>query len=183
MSNICRTATHQRERGKTAGSNYTDIYKWLMCSLGFCVCVCVCVCVCARVRAHVCSVMSDSSQPPGLQPTRLLCPWNFPHKNRPEGCHVFLRCSSPSGPGPHLLRLLHWWQGYPLSLWHLGNPVQGFAVAQFFKTVKLNENPIILFSFYSLNDNFIFLKITSNPETLDTQQQYISGCESEYRYY
>ena len=25
-----------------------------------------------------CSVVSDSSQPHGLQPTRLLCPWNFP---------------------------------------------------------------------------------------------------------
>ena len=38
-------------------------------------CVCVCVCVC------VCSVMSNSLQPHGLKPTRLLCLWNFPGKN------------------------------------------------------------------------------------------------------
>ena len=40
-----------------------------------CVCVYVCVCVCVR------SVVSDSLQPHELQPTRLLCPWNFPSKN------------------------------------------------------------------------------------------------------
>ena len=32
-----------------------------------------------------CSVMSDSSQPYGLQPTRLLCPWDFPGKNTAVG--------------------------------------------------------------------------------------------------
>ena len=31
-------------------------------------------------RAVQCSVMSDSLQPHGLQPARLLCPWNFPGK-------------------------------------------------------------------------------------------------------
>ena len=34
-----------------------------------------------------CSVVSDSV-PHGLQPTRLLCPWNFPGKNTGVGCHV-----------------------------------------------------------------------------------------------
>ena len=29
----------------------------------------------------VCSVVSDSSGPHGLSPTRLLCPWDFPKKN------------------------------------------------------------------------------------------------------
>ena len=28
---------------------------------------------------------------PGLQPTRLLCPWDFPGKNTGVGCHCFLR--------------------------------------------------------------------------------------------
>ena len=36
---------------------------------------CVCVCVC------VCSAMSDSLWPHGLQPARLLCPWDFRGKN------------------------------------------------------------------------------------------------------
>ena len=30
---------------------------------------------------YVCSVLSNCLQPYGLQPTRLLCPWNFPGKN------------------------------------------------------------------------------------------------------
>ena len=36
------------------------------------------------------SVMSDSLQPHGLQPTRLLCPWNSPGKNIGVGCHSLL---------------------------------------------------------------------------------------------
>ena len=33
------------------------------------------------------SVMSDSSRPHGLQPTRLLRPWDFPGKSTRVGCH------------------------------------------------------------------------------------------------
>ena len=36
------------------------------------------------------SVMSNSSQPHGLQPTRLLCPWDFPGKSTGVGCHCLL---------------------------------------------------------------------------------------------
>ena len=36
------------------------------------------------------SVMSDSSWPHGLQPTRLLRPWDFPGKSTGVGCHCFL---------------------------------------------------------------------------------------------
>ena len=38
-----------------------------------------------------CSVVSDSSRPHGLQPTRLLCPWDFPGKSKGVGCHCLLR--------------------------------------------------------------------------------------------
>ena len=34
-----------------------------------------------------CSAMSDSSWPHGLQPTRLLRPWDFPGKSTGVGCH------------------------------------------------------------------------------------------------
>ena len=37
------------------------------------------------------SVVSDSWRPHGLQPTRLLCPWDFPGKSTGVGCHCFLR--------------------------------------------------------------------------------------------
>ena len=38
--------------------------------------------------AHVlsCSVVFDSLQPCGLQPARLLCPWDLPGKNTGVGC-------------------------------------------------------------------------------------------------
>ena len=37
------------------------------------------------------SVVSDSSRPHGLQPTRLLRPWEFPGKSNGAGCHCLLR--------------------------------------------------------------------------------------------
>ena len=36
----------------------------------------------------VTSVVSNSSQPHGLYPTRLLCPWDFPGKSTGVGCHA-----------------------------------------------------------------------------------------------
>ena len=36
------------------------------------------------------SVMSDSLRPHGLQPTRLLRPWDFPGKSTGVGCHCLL---------------------------------------------------------------------------------------------
>ena len=38
-----------------------------------------------------CSVVSDSQRPHGLQPTRLLHPWDFPDKSTGVGCHCLLR--------------------------------------------------------------------------------------------
>ena len=58
-------------------------------------------------------------QPQGLQPIRVLCPWDFPSKNTGVGCHVFLL-------GISLDRelnacLLHW-QADSLSLSCRGSP-------------------------------------------------------------
>ena len=39
------------------------------------------------------SVLSDSSWPHGLQPTRLLHPWDFPGKSTGVGCHRLLQSS------------------------------------------------------------------------------------------
>ena len=36
--------------------------------------------------------MSDSVRPHGLQPTRLLCPWDSPGKNTGGGFHFLLQC-------------------------------------------------------------------------------------------
>ena len=42
-----------------------------------------------------CSVVSDSLQPRGLKPARLLCPWDSPDKNSRVDCHSLSRGSSP----------------------------------------------------------------------------------------
>ena len=72
----------------------------------------LCVCI-----SH--SVMSDSLQPHGLQPTRLLCPWDSPGNNTGIGGHALLQGIFPTqGSNP---RLPHCGQiFYHLS--HQGNP-------------------------------------------------------------
>ena len=37
------------------------------------------------------SVVSDLQRPHGLQPSRLLCPWDFSGKSKGVGCHCLLR--------------------------------------------------------------------------------------------
>ena len=57
--------------------------------------------------------MSDSLRPHGLQPTRLLCPWNFPGKNTGVGCHfLFQGILLTQGSNPHFL----YWQAGSLPL-------------------------------------------------------------------
>ena len=66
--------------------------------------------------------MSKSLQLPGLQPTRLLCPRDFPGKNTGVGFHFLLQgIFLTQGSNPHLLHLLHW-QVDSSSLCHLGSP-------------------------------------------------------------
>ena len=59
--------------------------------------------------------MSDSLQHHGLQPTRLLCPWDSPGKNTGVGSHfLFQGILLTQGSNPHFL---HWQVGsLPLNL-------------------------------------------------------------------
>ena len=51
------------------------------------------------------SVMSDSLQPSGLQPTRLLCPWDSPGENTGVRSHSFHQGIFPTqGSNPGLLQ-------------------------------------------------------------------------------
>ena len=69
-------------------------------------------------ECSVTSVMSASLQPHGLQPARLLCPWDFPGKNPGlGGCAIFQGIFSIQGSNPHL----HW-QADCLLLSYLGSP-------------------------------------------------------------
>ena len=56
-----------------------------------------------------CSVVSNSLQPHGLQPIRLLCPWTFSGKITGAGCHfLHQQIFQTQGSSLHLLCLLHW---------------------------------------------------------------------------
>ena len=44
------------------------------------------------------SVVSDSSRPHGLQPTRLLRPWDFPGRSTGVGCHCLFQSLPPTPP-------------------------------------------------------------------------------------
>jgi len=47
-----------------------------------------------------------------MQPSRLLCPWDFPGKNTGMGCHALLQgIISTQRLNPHLLCHLHWKAG------------------------------------------------------------------------
>ena len=61
------------------------------------------------------SVVFDSFWPHGIQPTKLLCPWNFPSKNIGVSCHFLL---STQESDTSIFCLLHW-QADSLPLCHL----------------------------------------------------------------
>ena len=68
------------------------------------------------------SVMPDSLRPHGLQPTRLLCPWDFPGKDTGVGCHFLLQGIFPAeGLNPGLLhcRQILYRLRQPISMYQL----------------------------------------------------------------
>ena len=70
-------------------------------------------CFCYKSKNNINhSVMFNSLHPLGLQPTRLLFPWNSPGKNTAVGCHFFHQgIFLAQGSNTCLLCLLHWWAG------------------------------------------------------------------------
>ena len=76
-----------------------------------------------RVCLHACLVMSNFLQPQGLQPARLLSPWNYTGKNTGMGCHFLLQGMFPTqGSNPCVLCLLHWQADAWCLLSHWGSP-------------------------------------------------------------
>ena len=68
-----------------------------------------------------CSVVSHSVRPRGLQPARLLCPWDSPGKSTGVGCHALLQGLFPTqGWNPRLLSLE--WQAGSLPPQKLPHP-------------------------------------------------------------
>ena len=71
-----------------------------------------CLIVLRSKKFCVCSAMSDSLQPCGLLPTRLLCPWDSPGKNTRVGCHSILQGIFPTQGSnlglPHCRQILYY---------------------------------------------------------------------------
>ena len=70
-----------------------------------------------------CSVKSNSLWPHGLQPARLLCPWDSPGKNTAVGCHFLLQGILPTQESNqgllHCRQILYWlsYEGSPPYCW------------------------------------------------------------------
>ena len=92
------SSRHTVWRAKTVCWDLVSLSPLTPESPSFLLCLCV-----------SCSVVSNSLQPHGLEPTRLLCPWNSPGKNTGEGYHSLLQgLFSTQGwkPGlPHCRRI------------------------------------------------------------------------------
>ena len=84
-------------------------YKWTLVKIN-------------KLKHHCCCLAAklclSISQPYGLLPTRFLCPWDFPGKNKGAGCHFFLQAIMWT-QGSNL-NLLHW-QADSLPLSHQGS--------------------------------------------------------------
>ena len=101
-----------------------------ICHFGIRIIVCVCVCVCAR------SGVPNSLQLHELQPTRLLCPWDFPGKNSKVGCHFLLQGIFPKPASPALT-------GGFFTTEPLGNPKNYFE----FQAIEKKQIQEELFAF------------------------------------
>ena len=96
----------------------------------------------------ICTVTSDSLRPHGLQPPRLLCPWNSPGKNTGVGCHFLLQVGChfllqgllPSqGSNQYLLYLLLWQaDSLPLGEWEA---LPSYVVVQMLSHARLFATP------------------------------------------
>ena len=78
-------------------------------------------------------------QPHGLQPTRLLCPWDFPDKNAGVGCHFLIqRIFLTLWSFPRIKPVAHDLQVDSLSLSYQGSPGRLLSSVQFSCSVVSN---------------------------------------------
>ena len=116
----------------------------------------------------------------GTEPTRLLCPWDFPGKSTGVGCHFLLQgIFSTQGSN---LRLLHC-QADSLPMSHLGSPKNKDSLLHNHNTVirfrkfKLDVilffNPQFMFKFYELFINVFFFFFLLPPLLLAV---FVLGC-------
>ena len=106
--------------------------------------------------------MSESSRPHGLQPTRLLRPWDFPGKSTGVGCHCLLWVptylpSNHSTLGSKFSHHIYLFSFFPI----LPHPPPMFSL--YFEHAKpLHTSFILVFTKFSLNITFL-VKLPSTP--------------------
>ena len=96
------------------------------------------------------SIMSDSFGPHGLQPARLLWPWDSPGKNTGVGFHFFLQGIFPtqgSNPGvPRCRQILYHlshqgsWMRWSKDIKHTHTQLRGYISLSAFKNAKGNPS-------------------------------------------
>ena len=106
-----------------------------------------------------CSVVSNSQRPHGLQPTRLLCQWDFPGESTGVGCHCLLQCVKVKT----LSRV--WLSATPWTAAYQAPPSMGFSRQEYCSGVPLpslkdSEN-VLLFDLgstllWKLADQFMY---------------------------
>ena len=101
---------------------FYNIFYWNIADLQYCVSFRCTEHQFSYIYVYVCSVtsvVSNSLWSYRLQPTRLLCPWEFQGKNTGVGCHTLLQgIFLTQGSNWHFLPLLHCRQ--ILSHWAMG---------------------------------------------------------------
>ena len=94
--------------------------------------------------------MSNSVRPHGLQPTRLLRPWDSPGKNTGVGCHFLLQCmkvKSESEVAQSCLTLVTPWTAA-----HQAPPSTGFSRQKYWSGVPLPSPLLSLGPLLSIGD-------------------------------
>ena len=108
---------------------------------------------------QVASVVSDSVRPHGLQPTRLLRPWNSPGRNTGVGCHFLLQCmkvESESEVSQSCLTLSD-----PMDCSLPGSSIHGIFQATVLEWGAIDFSTYFLYIFYwVLQNNCLGLKIS-----------------------
>ena len=98
-----------------------------------------------------CSVVSDSLWPHGLQPTRLLHPWNFPGKSTGVGCHFLLQ--EICGVEHYRIAIVYFWVN-PIILDRPSLQIK-------FTVLKIRQAMLPVFLFFSQMDRRLRTKVAT----------------------
>ena len=120
------------------------------------------------IEAGACALSRIRLRPRGLQPARLLCPWDSPGKNTGVGCHFLLQEDlpdpgiKPESPAQAIVSIMGTWSDYMITRNLFGSHIPHRCPAVF--TQHLRRMPVghvfipsvLFFSPPSLGSSFRF---------------------------